>query len=261
MNTLSQLLLGMAAAGVAAGPQRPLALVAGAVAGVLPDAIDWWSRQLLRQPHITVTPDPLAPEPATIAQGVRLALRQLRSSGHPCVARFNPLPSPQAGYSAYLLDCDRQHRLIVALEAGGKSAPVDLPGAEIASSAIFTPLHPLPLRIADTPVDLQLCVRGRRVESRDLDWVTGVGHSLPLAGAIVIVALGLNFWIGVASAAALAAHLLIETGGRREIAFGVPFSKKLWRGRRLWDEHGWRANACAVVLAGGIIAAVVLAGR
>jgi len=259
MNTFTQLLLGMATAGVAAGPQRPTAFVAGAVAGVLPDAIDWWLRQLVQQPDITVTPDPLAPDPATVAQGVRLALQHVRFCGRSCVVRFNPLPAPNGGYIAYRLDCDRQCRLVVSL--GGKPAPVDPPDAVGAAAAIFLPLHPLPLRITDTPVDLRLGVMRRRIESRDLDRMTTLGHSLSVAGALAILAGVINFWIGVAAATALVAHLLIEIGGRRDVAIWLPFSGPILRGRRLWNERDWHANLCAGALAGAIVAAVVLAGR
>ena len=68
MTPLSQILAGMAAAGVAAGPQHPLALLLGAVAGVLPNACDRWMRQVFRQPLVTVTPDPLAVDAATLAE-------------------------------------------------------------------------------------------------------------------------------------------------------------------------------------------------
>ena len=259
MRSITQILVGMAAAGVAAGPQRPLALVAGAAAGVLPDAIDWWSRQLFRQPDITVTPDPLAPDPATAAQGMRLALQRVRVHGRPCVVRFNPLPAPQGGFAAYHLDCDRQHRLVVALETNGKSAPVDLPGADGTLSESFSPLHPLPLRVTDSPVDLRLRAMGRRIESRDLDRVTDIGHGLPMSGAVALLALVLNFWTGVAVTAALAAHLLLEAGGRRDVALWLPFSQRIRHGQRLWNEHGGRANLCAGALASAVIVALLCA--
>ena len=260
MHPSTQVLVGMAAAGLVAGPQRPLVLVAGAVAGVLPDVIDWWQRQAWRQPDITVTPDPLAPKPAVMAEGVRLTLQQVRNSGRPCVVRFNPLPAPDGRCVAYDLDCDRLHRLVVLLEGSGKPAPVDLPGASGDSAGILAPFHPLPLRITDTPKDLRLAATGTRIESRDLDEVAGVGHSLFVAGVAAGVAAACNFRIGMAAGAALLAHLLFEIGGRREVAPWSPLSGKTWRGRRLWNERGWRANACAGALAGGTVFAMLLAG-
>jgi len=261
MLPLTHILLGMAAAGVVAGPQRPLALVAGAVAGVLPDAIDWWARQLFRQPDITVTPDPLAPDPATVALGVRLALQRVRIRRCPCVVRFNPLPDSNGGFTAYHLDCNRQHCLVVALESGNKTAPVDLPGADGTSAAIFTPLHPLPLRVTDKPVVLRLRAVGRRIESRDLDQVTDIGHSLPMTGAVALLAFVCSFWTGVAVTTALSMHLLLEIGGRRDVALWLPFSEKVRRGQRLWNERGGRANLCAGALASAVIVALLCAGR
>jgi len=261
MRPLTHILVGMAAAGVVAGPQRPLALVAGAVAGVLPDVIDWWLRQVFRQPDITVTPDPLAPDPATLSQGVRVALQQARVTGRPCVVRFNPLPARDAGFTTYHLDCDRRHRLVVALESGDKPAPVDPPGAGTNAAEVFSPLHPLPLRITDMPVDLHLVATGRRIESRDLEQVAGAGHGLPAAGAAAAAGFAWSFWSGAGATAALAAHLLLELGGRREAAPWLPFSGRTWHGRRLWDERGWCANACAGVVAGAIIVALLFAAR
>ena len=58
MQTPTQMLAGMATAGLIAGPHRPYALVAGAVAGVLPDVIDWWARQVFRRPDVVITLNP-----------------------------------------------------------------------------------------------------------------------------------------------------------------------------------------------------------
>lgn len=260
MHTLTQLLIGMAAAGVVAGPQRPVALVVGAVAGVLPDVIDWWARHLFRQPEITVTPDPLAPTPATMAQGVRLALQQVRIHGRPIVVRLNPLPDPNDGYVPYCLDCDHQHRLVVAMDTRSQPHLIDLSGADSSSIRCFAPLHPLPLRIVDMPVDVQFQEDGKRIQGLDLARVAGVGHAWPVAGVLAGGACLCNFWLGLAAAAALAAHLFLETSGRRESLPGWPFSRRLYHGRRLWDEEGWRDNLCASAIASAVIAAVVLAG-
>jgi hypothetical protein len=177
------------------------------------------------------------------------------------VVRFNPLPDPKDGFTAYHLDCNRQHRLVVALETNGNSAPVDLPGANGASAESFTPLHPLPLRVTDTPVDLRLRAMGRRIESRALDQVTDIGHGLPMAGAVALLAFVFSFWTGVAVTAALAAQMLLEIGGRRDIALGLPFSRNIRRSQRLWNERGWRANLCAGALAGAVIVALLCAGK
>ena len=261
MHPLTQILIGMAAAGVVAGPQRPSALIAGAVAGVLPDLIDWWQQQVFRQPDITVIPDPLAPAPATVAQGLRLALHHARASGRPCVVRLNPLPAPGHGFAPYRLDCDRRHQLVIAQESGGQTAPVNRPGTNTPPAGSMTPFHPLPLRITDRPLDLHLDVLKRRIESRDLNEVTGVGHGVPALGVLVIVAAIANLWCGLAVAAALTAHLLCEAGNRRELMPWAPLSSHRWPGRRLWNEASWRANVGASVLACAVIAAFLCAGR
>ncbi len=330
MHPITQLLICMAVAGVVAGPQRPLALIVGAVAGVLPDVIDRWWQHVFRQPDITVTPDPLAPSAATMAQGLRIALQQTRVQARPCAVRFNPLPASRTprlsvfrsdnggppdtrlfgvaelrppdhivkrlaitlgGRSsatpnerrtketfaktwsflsavlgawrsdtiAYHLDYDRHHRFIVALESGSKSEPVDPPGTNEPAATLLTPLHPLPLRITDTPMDLMFIARGRRIESRDLGQVADVGHSLPVVGGIAATTVAINLWAGIAAVAALLAHLLLDLGSRREVVPCAPFSNQRWQGRRLWNDHGWRANLCASVLACAILMALLLA--
>ncbi len=258
MRTPTQLLVGMAAAGIVAGPARPGALIAGAVAGVLPDVVDWWARQLAPQPDITVTPDPLAPEPAMMARGVRLALQRARDNGRPCVVRLNPLPLAGGGFTVYQLDCDRHRCLRISLAPCGRSAPVNPPATEAAATGTFAPRHPLPLRVTDAPVDLQFAANGRRIESRELGQVSGTGHSLPVAGLAAAAALLIGGrWIGMAAVAALAAHLMLEAGGRREVAPFLPFYRWSWHGRRLWNERGWRAN----LMAGALAAAALAAGQ
>ncbi len=261
MWSLTQLLIGMATAGVVAGPQRPLALVAGAVAGLLPDLIDWWARQLCRQPDLTVIPDPLDPTPDPMANGLRLAMQQARVSGHPCILRCNPLPSRQGGFTPYQLDYDRQHRLLFAHQTGGKpervhpAAPGDRPDEQ------FVPLHPLPLRVTTRSVDLELRARGARLECRDLSLVAGVGHAWPVAGGIAATACLSAPWFGATVAATLVIHLLLDAAGRRESRPGLPFTQQTCYGRRLWDEGGWRANGWACAMAGGLLAVLCLASH
>jgi hypothetical protein len=261
MCSLTQLLLGMATAGVVAGPQRPLALVAGAVAGLLPDLLDGWAGQLYRQPDITVTPDPLDPQLAPMAAGLRLAIQQTRATGRPCILRCNPLPDRRGGFIPYQLDYDRQHRLLFARPTGGKSARVHLTAPGSAPDEPFEPLHPLPLPITNRPVDLELHTRGPRMECRDLAQVAGVGHAWPVAGGIAIATSLCAPWLGAAVAATLAMHLLLDAAGRRESRPGFPFTRQTCYGRRLWHEAGWRANAAASAIAAGALAVLLLSSR
>ena len=81
------------------------------------------------------------------------------------------------------------------------------------------------------------------------------------AGAPRRVLVAMSGGVDSSVAAALLAHLLLELGGRREVAPWLPFSGRTWRGRRLWDERGGRATVVACALAAGILAAILLAGR
>ena len=327
MRPPTHIVVGMAAAGLVAGPSRPLALIAGAVAGVLPDLVDWWVRRVCFQPDVTITSDPLTIDPAILAQGVVSALRQAADRGC-CRLRVNPVPAATGGYAICSIDYDRQHRLIATMaqatihdticrtpvgaalvaargrrratplqwtydaiyraraektplrygaqatarptlrstsdSEGRASSPSGTARAQsikcIQTASALLPCHPLPLRITDRPVDLHLRARGKRIESHDLADVTGIGHSLPLAGAWIACVTLCNGWIGLATAAALTTHLLVDLGGNLEIAPGWPFVAQTWHGRRLWDPHGWTANLSILLPAGGIIALLVLSG-
>ena len=256
MKPFTQLLCGMAAAGVAVGPQHPAALIAGGVAAILPEIIDWWQREVFRKPVITVTPDPHTPTPTIPAQGMRAVLHHARTSGQPCVIRFNPLPSIHGGCTTYQLDYDQHHCFVATIDHGRASVPVDPQGRPNTSDPFFTPRHPLPLQITTAAVDLLLTPCGKRIISRDLQRVAGVGHSLPVAGALILLILVCNPVCGIAMTAAGFLHLLLDLGGRRELVPWGPFSDQSWQGRRLWDDQGWRANLIAGALALGILTAI-----
>ena len=273
MYPFSQILIGMAAAGLAVGPRHPLALVAGALAGVLPDVMDWWLHHGWRRPHITVTPDPLNPDAAQLAaqmaDGLRQALHHAAVTGRTCIVRFNPLPrtyleiggrdgfdleigtNKNGGFQTYAIDRDPQHRLCVVL--GARRAEVQ----DAAAANFFAPLHGLPLPIKIQPVDLLLQPSPNRIECRDLAALNDLGHSISVAALLTAAGALVNATFGLAIAAALAAHLLLDAGGRREMRPWLPFSHRIYFARRLWNDCGWRANISAILLAAAILAALV----
>jgi hypothetical protein len=259
MRPITQLWIGLATAGAIAGPQHPLALLVGAVAGLLPDLLDEWARALLRQPDLMVAPDPRNPSPAPMADGLRLALRQARATGRPVILRYHPLPDRSGGFTPYRLDYDRKHHLLFSTD--GKPAPVYPAAPEHAADEPFTPMHPLPLRITSCPVDLELQACGPRVECRDLDRVAGIGHAWPLAALLAVAAALLAPRLGLTMAAVLSTHLILDAAGRRESRPGIPFSRQTCYGRRLWDETGWRANTIATALAVATLAFLLLTSR
>jgi hypothetical protein len=249
MRSTTQLLVGMATAGVVAGPREPAALILGAVAGVLPDAIDEWIRWVFRQPDILVTPDPLHPQPEVIASGLRAALARVRGADRTCVARFHPIPDNRTGCVPYRLDWDPRRRFVAVLPSSGKPVAVE-PGAPVdATPSALVPLHPLPLEVADAPVDLQLTPRNRRVECRDLTSVADYGHSLATGIPLVAIASCISLRAGAATAVAWIVHLLLEIGGRRETVPGWPVVSTPVNGRRFWNDNSWPINLCASALA------------
>lgn len=259
MQTPTQMLVGMATAGLIAGPHRPSALVVGAVAGVLPDVIDGWERHVFRKPDVVITPDPLAPDAPLIAQGVQAALRQVRRFGRPCVLRLNPLPSPRGGCVSYALDYTPDHDLVVALELPGAAHPARVPTPD-APTVSFSPRHVLPLNVRKETVDLLLTPSGARVESHDLTGDAGVGHSLVIGAALIVLTAVCAFRLGAIVAAVWGAHVLFDSCGRRRLALWLPVSSRRTPGRRFWNEQEWPANACAGLLAAGLLAAIMLAG-
>ena len=258
MRSTTQILVGMATAGIVAGPQVPAALIAGAVVGVLPDAIDEWVRQLFRQPDISVSPDPLDPQPEVIASGLRAALMRVRDTRRACMVRLQPIPARGNGFIPYRLDWDPRRRFVVVLSTSGKPAAVGPGEPTDATVSSLIPLHPLPLEVADAPADLQLTLRNRRVECRDLASVTGIGHSLATAIPVVALAGFIDGRIGIAAAVAWIVHLLLEIGGRRETIPGWPIIASRVNGRRFWNDRAWPVNLCASVLALLMLTAMLL---
>ena len=253
MTSPVQILAGMAAAGLVAGPQRPEALLAGAVAGVLPDAIDAWMRRLFRPPDVVVTPDPLAPDAALLATGVHTALRHAWERQQRCRLRLNPLPDGEGGHTAYLFDVDREHRAAILL--GDRLARLD------AMPAPLSPHHAVPVRVCNTPRDLLLSPFGKRIVSRDLSRVADIGHSfLPAALAAALAGAAGGAWLAAAAAAASLAHLLLDLGGRGEIAPWRPLSARAVRGRRFWDDSRLPTNIVAAAIAAAFVLTVVGGG-
>ena len=251
MYSFSQILIGMAAAGLAVGPRHPMALVAGALDGVLPDVMDWWLRHAWRKPHITVTPDPLNPDAAQLADDLRQALHHAAVTGRNCIVRFNPLPNKTGGFRVCAIDRDPQHRLCVVLN--DRRAEIQ----DAAAANFYAPLHGLPLPIKNQPMDLLLQPSPSRIECRDLATLNDLGHSVPVAAMLTVAVALVNATFGIAVAAALFAHLLLDAGGRRAMRPWLPFSGRIYFARRLWNDCGWRANIAATTLAAAILAALV----
>jgi hypothetical protein len=239
----------MATAGLVAGPREPAALILGAAAGVLPDAIDSWMRWIFRRPDIVVAPDPLQPQPEVVASGLRVALARAREAGRTCVVRLLPIPGRGTGHLPYRLDWDPRKRFVAVLPSRGKPAALEpVPPVEATPSTLI-PLHPLPLEVADAPVDLQFTPRNRRVECRDLASVASCGHSLAAGIPLVALAGCISLRAGTATTIAWIVHLLLEIGGRCETVPGWPVVSTPVHGRRFWNDRSWTLNLCASVLA------------
>jgi len=232
---------------------------------------------------------------AQMADGLRQALHHAAVTGRTCIVRFNPLPrtyleiggrdgarpsnhertehllpfwraglrpgrlgfdleigtNKNGSFQTYAIDRDPQHRLCVVL--GARRAEVQ----DAAAANFFAPLHGLPLPIKIQPVDLLLQPSPNRIECRDLAALNDLGHSIPVAALLTVSVALVNATFGIAIAAALAAHLLLDAGGRREMRPWLPFSHRIYFARRLWNDCGWRANISAILLAAAILAALV----
>jgi len=149
----------------------------------------------------------------------------------------------------------------VGMESGGRPVRVNPGGANADEEPdeTFSPVHQVPLFVENVPVDLRLAAAGRRVESRDLNRFAGPGHSLMFLG-VAIPVLAVNVWIGASVLAALIMHLLLTFGGRQDVALFLPFSSRVFRGRRVWNDHSRRANLLIAAIAGGMLAVLLFAG-
>jgi len=240
MRTGTHILAGTAAAALVVGTRHPTVWVAGTLAALLPDLIDWMKIHVRQRPDITITPDPLLPQPSQIAQGVQLAIKQVHDMGRPCLVRFNPIPKNNGHFLSYAMDYPRTPNLAISVKMSGENQTAlsrwNLSGVQ------FSAYHALPLIIHDAPKDVLFSKNETRIESYDLANERGVGHSWPIPILLMGCLTAFNYPLGLAMMAGWLSHILLDVGGFFRHAPWLPFSTRRIQGRRLWNDEDWKAN-------------------
>lgn len=69
---------------------NPLYLVLGGCCGLLPDVLETWGRSFVCRHDATIVPDPLRPDPAVIAEGIREVVQQAVVTRRPLMVQLQP---------------------------------------------------------------------------------------------------------------------------------------------------------------------------
>ena len=164
------------AAWFAANSGNPALLLAGAACGLLPDTLDQWVARFLHRTDIHIVPDPLAPDPAMIANALATAAVDCHDSGHGINVQWYASQVGADEWQTYTVRFDNNRRRITVTQ-GEVSSSASLPITIATDRTVMLAIH-------DNPVSLGLEPdKQGRVTVRVMPWEQGWSHSL-MAAAI-----------------------------------------------------------------------------
>lgn len=233
--------------------------ILAAVFGLLPDTIDFRFLRFFYKHDITITPDPLDPDPEAIADAVADAADRVSDCGKPVTIKLNTMRLGADRWRRYSLQFDVPNRK-VCVEIGPEvdtgqhmvgHAPVG--EAREASVSIVSDVSPtyeatIQVDIFDGP-SLELVPEGDlRVTARLIPWHRRWSHScvmllLPALGAAVLDPLA-----GLVIYAAGASHILLDQLGFMGSALLYPFHRRRYDGFKLSRSGESLPNAVTVWL-------------
>ncbi len=235
-------------AAVAAGADgNPLYFLLGGMFGLLPDTLDFKFTRYFYPCDITVTPDPLNPDPQMIADAVALAVARAHARGVPVNLKLNTIQLGADRWQRYevaLDDARREVRVAYGPQVDTGGNPLDdAPPAELPPPPAAAPL-PCGLAIeyqATTAVDIfdgpmfRMEPAGRdRVRPVFLPWHRSWTHSLVVALLLGLAGAALAGPLaGLVIAAAYAAHVAVDQTGYLGSNLFAPFSRRRTRGLKL----------------------------
>lgn len=241
-------------AAVRAGAEgNPLYFLIGGICGLLPDTLDFRFVRFLFAHHTEIAPDPLAPDPALIANAVAGAVAQASLSGRTVRLKLDSMPLGDDEWLRYSVHFDvAQQKVQVEIQdivdTGGQIiAPPPVPaGKRFAAARLPVAVHieytaTTLVDIFDGPMFAMEPAADGAVTVRFIPWHREWTHSLPLAAALGVVVAGItNAGAGAIAALAFAAHALVDHLGQLGVNLMHPFSK-----RRRWGL-GWLSSSHAL---------------
>lgn len=226
---------------VAAG--NPAHFILGGVCGLLPDTLDFKFWRYCFRHDIEVIPDPLRPDPRTIADAVAGAIGRARAEGRPVRIRLNTIKLGADAWQQYAIgfrpaDARVEVSYGPVVDTGQQPlrAPPKVRTAHAHVDADIKVDYELDTRvdIFDGPTfEMRPCADGR-VEVVFLPWHRQWTHSVVI-GALVGMAVGMGWGLtaGIVAAAAWTAHVLEDQLGHMGSALWFPIVRRRSRGAGL----------------------------
>lgn len=269
MKGIAHFAAGVAAAScfpqaVAAGAAgNPLYFVLGGVFGLLPDTLDFKLWRFLYRHDAEVVPDPLAPDPRTIADAVAGAVGRAAETGRPFRLKLATIRLGADAWQRYELVFDVPGRRVgvrygPVVDTGGN--PLRAAGRRLEAWAPLCREVELDYEartvvdIFDGPLFRMTPAPGGKVRPQFIPWHRQWSHSLT-AGALFALAAWVA-WNGTAAAivaAAHAAHVALDQLGFMGSNLLFPLTRSRTPGLRLAHSGKAAVNFAAVWLSGAVV--------
>jgi membrane-bound metal-dependent hydrolase YbcI (DUF457 family) len=235
----------------AAADGNPLYFVLGAVAGLLPDTLDFKLIRFLARHDVEIIPDPACPDARLIARGIAQAIGHASATGKPVRLKLAAILTGGSTWQPYEVTFDPARpavRVRYLTEEGGRREPETGVREEAAAVVLPCPVAfdyvaTFDVQMFDGPLlRLEPDAKGR-VLVRFLPWHRQWTHSVP-----VTLALGLGagaawgFWAGLVTALAALSHVLLDQLGFMGSNLWAPFSRRRTPGLQWWESMNIMAN-------------------
>lgn len=228
----ARLVIGLACGSLclhATGGTNPhVVLIVGAVASLLPDALDHWVARLLRRIDIHIVPDPLSPDPAMMASALANAVNRCRLEKRALHLEIYPGRNGEGDWLRYRIEI-RNPAARITVTHGDASASSGL-AVPVTSHHAFTQ----ETGAVSLSLDLIPASDGRARVVPD-SWRNGWTHSLLgalVAGLLAGVACGTG--AGLTALLAWGLHGLLDQAGYGGTAWGAPFIGHHAAGFQFW---------------------------
>lgn len=242
---------------------NPLFFIIGAVAGLLPDTIDFKVYRYFYKYDVIVVPDAVQLDPQPVADAVAGAITRVATSGKPVRIKVCTIPMGANAWRQYRVEIDPAAGAVrvqfgPVVSTGQVSQPDTVPARRTMGVATFSgsvvPLYDpvYTIDIFDGPGFRFYRNATGRVEVDFLPWHRTGSHSLVVA---VVLAALVSFWswqAGIVLFAALSVHILEDQLGYMGSSLLFPLSKKRQPGLR-WMHSGDAFPNFAAVWMGGLL--------
>ena len=257
LETGARLVIGLACAAcwLHAGDETSphVILVVGAVASLLPDALDHWVARVLRRIDIHIVPDPLAPDPGLMASALAQAVSRCHLEQRALHLELYPGRNQTGDGLRYLIEmCNPAARVTVSH------------GNDSASSRLAVPVtshHSFTQETGEDSLSLDLIpAADGRVRIAPDSWRSGWSHSL-LAALVAGLLAGVIWGFGAGMTALLAwsLHGLLDQAGYGGTAWAFPLIRHHTAGFQYWRPAQARALNLGVLWLGLLITSWSLA--